>query len=591
MHSRLFRGRDRLLTMVALLAIFALGMALRLYQLDEDSLWYDEIWTANCARLDLASMVALVAEDIHPPLAYVVTHFLIALFGENEFILRLQAVLFGSLSVVLAYKVGEILWSRATGLMGAFLLAISAYHVQYSQEARQYALMVLLCLLSLIFLAEALRKGQKRLWAGFSLCATLSIYNHYSAFLFLVAMVPFAAWTIGEQWVSRTGNVLPGHDIRRRGSLSAPAWQVVMLFLSLALVGLLYLPWLPTLLTGITRRVISEPLAISPRGLRSSLVFLAQVTSAYSGSKNPALLVWLGLSLLGLATSGRRQAALALLWMGMPFVFVSMLPPERYIHPRYFLFVLPLYVVVTAHGATAACRFVSRTLERVRRDPRWLFASVSASAILFGSLGVSPLSNYYAWQKEDWRGAAEYLSENVAPGDIVLADSRFVRAGHPFWVGFSLSYYLDWNGMDNLPVLAVQRGLWAQLRDLGQHRGEVWIVLAYPDRPTSWETLNELVVVDFQDVPIIRMRDASGNVLQDTTSALNILLRLLRRPEARFDIDLALAEIHEHTGSCDQASLHLQRALESKPGDAEASEDLGEAVAEWEEACPGLPVP
>ena len=44
-----------------LVALVLLGMGLRLYGLDADSLWLDEILTADKAQLDLPSLLSLVA--------------------------------------------------------------------------------------------------------------------------------------------------------------------------------------------------------------------------------------------------------------------------------------------------------------------------------------------------------------------------------------------------------------------------------------------------------------------------------------------------------------------------------------------------
>ncbi|NIN70219.1 MAG: hypothetical protein GTO63_37185, partial [Anaerolineae bacterium] len=121
----------------------------------------------------------------NPPLLSLIIHVFFGCWGQNEFVARLPSALFGSLSILLAYKVGETLWTREVGMTGAFLLAVNAYHVQYSQEARHYALMVFLALLSLIFLLKALRGNSTGLWIGFVICTALGLYNHYFAFLFL----------------------------------------------------------------------------------------------------------------------------------------------------------------------------------------------------------------------------------------------------------------------------------------------------------------------------------------------------------------------------------------------------------------------
>ncbi|NIN70139.1 MAG: hypothetical protein GTO63_36765 [Anaerolineae bacterium] len=189
-----------ILTLLA--AIVVLGMALRLYDLDGDSLWFDQIKVVLTARLDFVSILRSQEQSsVHPPLLYMLTRILFLLFRESGFVARLPAAMLGSFSILLAYKVGESLWTRKEGLIGALLLAVNAYDVRYSQEARDYALMVFLALPSLIVLLKALRGNKKGLWIGFVLCTALSLYNHYFAFLFLPAEVLFGVWVIAGQWL------------------------------------------------------------------------------------------------------------------------------------------------------------------------------------------------------------------------------------------------------------------------------------------------------------------------------------------------------------------------------------------------------
>ena len=47
--------------------IFLLALALRLYQLNADSLWEDEIFTATQSPLPVAELLRWTAGDIHPP--------------------------------------------------------------------------------------------------------------------------------------------------------------------------------------------------------------------------------------------------------------------------------------------------------------------------------------------------------------------------------------------------------------------------------------------------------------------------------------------------------------------------------------------
>ena len=52
--------------------IFALALALRLYQLEADSLWEDEIFTATQSPLPVMRLLDWTAGDIHPPGYYLI---------------------------------------------------------------------------------------------------------------------------------------------------------------------------------------------------------------------------------------------------------------------------------------------------------------------------------------------------------------------------------------------------------------------------------------------------------------------------------------------------------------------------------------
>ena len=92
------------------MALVFLALGLRLYALDANSLWLDEILTAERIQLELPSLISTLASGqggtgaTQAPLTYVATHLFTALIGHNEFTLRLQAVIFGTLSVLLIYK-------------------------------------------------------------------------------------------------------------------------------------------------------------------------------------------------------------------------------------------------------------------------------------------------------------------------------------------------------------------------------------------------------------------------------------------------------------------------------------------------------
>jgi hypothetical protein len=567
------------------MAIFFLGLALRLSQLDADSLWVDEIATATWAQLDPRPIMSRTYAD-NLPLTYMVTRLGIVLLGDSDFALRLPPALLGSLSILLAYRVGELLWTRTEGLWGAFLIALSAYHVQYSQEVRHYALMLFLALLGLIFLLQALRQGRVALWIGFGLCTVLSLYNHYFSFLFLPAEVILAAWVIAEGWLAQRSEETHSAHVAEDRPSSPPARQGVMLLATLATVALLYLPRLSAIRGLASEQAGSQPLGVSMTTLQSSGRIMYQVFTAHTGAQGPVVLLWLALLLLGLAVCERKRIAFLLLWIGTPFVFLSIVQLEIF-HLRYLVFILPVTLLVVGRGARFATDLLYSGLARIVGGQRWLMVLPCTFAVLlFGGLSVQPLRDYYAAQKPDWRSVASYMRESILPGDIILADGdRYKEGRDDYRVTLSLPFYLDRLGVPPTPVLAINSRLpKALLEDIPEDATQVWAVIYHADRLSGREAQDTATMATFHDISIVRLREPCGDTVKDTMSMLHVLLDLLP-PQAHFDVHLALGGIYGRTGRCDEARAELATAEQVKPQSPVASQDLSEALAEVEQLC------
>src|SRR5579862_7226979 len=80
-----------------------------------------------------------------------------------------------------------MLYHRRVALIAAALLTFNAFHVRYAQEARGYALFVLLATLSSGFLIAEVREPSRRNRIGYVLCSVLAVYVHFYALLLLAA--------------------------------------------------------------------------------------------------------------------------------------------------------------------------------------------------------------------------------------------------------------------------------------------------------------------------------------------------------------------------------------------------------------------
>jgi uncharacterized membrane protein len=195
-----------------LLAALTLAAAsLRFATVDVQSYWFDEALTAKLLRLPFGEMLSQLPDtELTPPLYYVLAWPWAHVVGSTEAALRALSVLFGIAVVPVAYLTGREIVSRGAGLAAAALVAFNPLLVWYSQEARPYSLLVLLCGLSLLFSARALRRREERslwLWTAVSVLALLT---HYFAAFLVVPEALLLAWVWRPRWRALAAGAVVG---------------------------------------------------------------------------------------------------------------------------------------------------------------------------------------------------------------------------------------------------------------------------------------------------------------------------------------------------------------------------------------------
>ena len=128
--------------------ILLLGTGVRAYRVGEEGIWLDEGVSIARAEASLPRLVSSDYPDPSPPLYYLFLHFWIKVFGDSELSIRIPSVIFGVLAVFAIYRAGWVFFDRKTGRTAALFLALAAFPVYFSREARMYPLLLLLSLVS-----------------------------------------------------------------------------------------------------------------------------------------------------------------------------------------------------------------------------------------------------------------------------------------------------------------------------------------------------------------------------------------------------------------------------------------------------------
>src|SRR4051812_1060010 len=178
-----------------LIGLTLAGAALRFATLDLQSFWYDESVTVGLVQHDLWGVLDRIpGSESTPPLYYVLAWLWTRVFGSGEVGIRSLSALLGTVAIPVFYIAArELTRSERAGIAVAALAAFNPLLVWYSQEARTYALLMLLGALSLYFFARLLKGVETRFLVWWAVTSALAFTAHYFAG-FLV--VPEAAWLL-----------------------------------------------------------------------------------------------------------------------------------------------------------------------------------------------------------------------------------------------------------------------------------------------------------------------------------------------------------------------------------------------------------
>ncbi len=451
----------RRLQYAALLLICALAFALRLYQLDGQSMWSDEGLSLYRAQLALPALLAnqivvdgVPTTDTNPPLYFLLLAGWRALAGESVFLLRFAGAALATLATPLLYVTGRLLGGPAVGLAAALLLALSPLHVWQAQEMRNYGPLLTLNLATIYALFRFLAGARSWRWLALGLLAALAgIYTHFFGFfLFAFVLLALATALLAEQ-----GRLL----LRRR-------W----FWLALAGAVLLLLPVAPLALERFRAGQQIDFVRVP------ALDVVHHALGAFGVGVSPTVThpwwLWLPaalLALLGLVIVWRRSRAAFWLLLGYQVTPLALLLLLSLVNPlyngvRHLLIGLPPFLLLAAWGMAGGrglLRRVGLTLgvAVLIIQTGWLWQQYHAPAL----------------QRDDIRGAAAFLNEVARPGDAVVL--------HDTLISFTFDHYYD----GAAPVVSIPRfgeiseaATLQRLQEVGEQADIVWFLVQPPPR-------------------------------------------------------------------------------------------------------------
>jgi mannosyltransferase len=439
---------------LSLLALITgLAAVVRFHSLAAKSFWFDEGVSVAIARLDWYNFARILwRREANMSLYYLLLRYWLH-FGGSEFFIRSLSVLFAIVSVPVIYLLGRSLFDSRVGLIAASLLAVNAYHVQYSQDARSYSLMVLLCLFSSFCFVNYLHLPTRLNRAAYVVTSVLAVYAQFFSGLLVIA-----------HWISL--RFLDEHPPVQTRDATRNNWRRIALLVSPVVV------FVATTGTG-PLRWVQRPC------LNEVWIFALQFTGngglllllAYAAGCLAALLpVWSTGRIRRVRWEFWRYRFL-LCWLLFPILFILGLSLVKPLFvPRYFIFCLPALLLLVACG-----------IARLRPTLLMVAFSLVFSLSVWGTLA------YYKRdldiQRDDWRSATHYLLEHAQPGDALLFHVPMGRMPYEFYKS------LPESGLAAPVVLYPQHGDRITFLDFVEKPNDPELKRSLPKYPRAWLVL------------------------------------------------------------------------------------------------------
>jgi 4-amino-4-deoxy-L-arabinose transferase-like glycosyltransferase len=153
-------------------------------------LWTDEFFTLYLSRLAPSELwrALLTGGDQHPPPFFLLHRFVITVFGEHPWSLRLPAMLGFLLMLICIYRFVTVRTAPLYGLAATLVPLITVAH-EYSYEARGYGLLAgFLSLAAVCWQRAGETKKNTVLAIGIAVALIAAVASHYYAILLLPAL-------------------------------------------------------------------------------------------------------------------------------------------------------------------------------------------------------------------------------------------------------------------------------------------------------------------------------------------------------------------------------------------------------------------
>ena len=400
--------------------MLAVSVGVRVFCLACKPFWFDECFSVELARISWHNFVRLLWwREANMSLYYLLLRIWLH-FGQSPSFIRDLSVLFSVATLPAIYWLARLLYDRKVALISASLFAFNAYSLRYAQEARSYALFLLLATLSSASLIVFLRTPGPRTRLSYIVTSILAAHAHFYALLLMAAhwlALRFAVSSFDFQLSSGTDSRNLKPETPNSTRPLGKAWRVIAIAVA-------------PLLIFVAKTGAGPIRWIHRPSVRDVLDFYAHLAG---GNSWFLLFIYAAACVAAIAGHWNRllkraqawetwRCQFLLIWLFFPVVLTVILSFARPVFlDRYLIFCLPPLLILAAAG-----------LARLRQP--WLLGLTLAAVLLASSQGILFVYGHDFGNERDTSGAAsDFILDHAQAGDGVIFHIAATRVAYEFF--------------------------------------------------------------------------------------------------------------------------------------------------------------
>jgi hypothetical protein len=393
--------------------VFVIGIFLRIWHLGR-AVRYDEAWTyVEFASRPLVFGLSNYAAPNNHLLNTLLVHFSTQLFGDTIFGLRFPALAAGCLVIPASWFVARSLYGQLAGILTAGCVAALPTFIEFSVNARGYALQWLFVLAAMWFGIVLQKNPSLRIgWLGLVVAGVVGMYSIPTS---LIAIAGVFGWMLSSTLADGEANKFK--SVLRNVALSGIAiGQLSML---------LYVP--PLIIGGPGALMAKSVVEWQQRDFTKGFERMGQCAWVHWAGGVPTVALWMLFGGLVVALlfhrrhCGQRVPMMIALWLAAALFAWAR---QVFAFPRVWSYLL-LSTVMTA---CAGLSFVLTSLTGRFRTRRVVLAGVAAVALaVFVGAGVVHQRVLFTSNETgtiiDADVIVDYLSTTLRPGDSLVSNA------------------------------------------------------------------------------------------------------------------------------------------------------------------------